>query len=38
MATMLELGTNLLNETTAQNCKLTNMEAQVMKNIGGFPG
>ncbi|XP_063105538.1 angiopoietin-4-like [Cavia porcellus] len=28
MATMLELGTNLLNETTAQNCKLTNMEAQ----------
>lgn len=28
-ATMLELGTSLLNQTTAQTRKLTNVEAQV---------
>lgn len=28
-ATMLELGTSLLNQTTAQTLKLTNVEAQV---------
>lgn len=33
-ATMLELGTNLLNQTTAQTRKLTDVEAQVLE--GGW--
>lgn len=35
-ATMLELGTNLLNQTTAQTRKLTDVEAQVLEGIQGW--
>lgn len=34
-ATMLELGTNLLNQTTAQTRKLTDVEAQVLEGTQG---
>lgn len=35
-ATMLELGTSLLNQTTAQTRKLTDVEAQVLRRrVGG---
>lgn len=33
-ATMLELGTSLLNQTTAQTRKLTDVEAQVLEGQG----